>query len=401
MLWTRPAVTLRLIALLLISEFVRAGLIVAFLPLTAGKYGLSLAQVGSLVGAHYLMDALAKGPVGLLTQRLGIGGALIGSSLLGLAFILGVLGAVGFWPLLALAAVWGMGYAVLWPSVMAVSQQYALPGREARALSLTNLSVAPGIALGTLGVGQLMLRSPAPVPALLLWAQGAVIVLALSLWRQRLDSDQLDSGPTAGRPARDWLLQWRRVASLLPAAFAQMLAPGLFVTLFYPLLARLELNLGDLLGPGLLGGASLLGALLLSGRLADHYGPRRVLGPGLLLLALAFGLAGLSASFLTTWLWPLCALIGAGYGAFMAGWNGLVGQTLPPQQRAAAWGVVMATEALGYSLGPVLGGAVWASGGVRVFWLGAGVFLLAQLYYWLPGRALGQGRGSTVGASED
>ncbi len=69
----------------------------------------------------------------------------------------------------------------------------------------------------------------------------------------------------------------------------------------------------------------------------------------------------------------------------MAGWNGLVGQTLPPQHRAAAWGVVMATEALGYSLGPLLGGALWASGGVRVFWLGSGVFLLAQLYYWFSG----------------
>ncbi|WP_161882195.1 MFS transporter [Deinococcus alpinitundrae] len=395
MLWTRPAVTLRLIALLLISEFVRAGLIVAFLPLTAGRYGLSLAQVGSLVGAHYLMDALAKGPVGLVTQRWGIGGALISSSLLGLGFILSVLGGAAFWPLLVLAAAWGVGYAALWPSVMAVSQQYALPGREARALSLTNLSVAPGIALGTLGVGQLMLRLPASVPALLLWAQGAVMVLALSLWRQRLESRS-----TTSQQTQDWRLQWRRVASLLPAAFAQMLAPGLLVTLFYPLLARLNLNLSDLLGPGLTGGVCLLGALLLSGRLADIYGPRRVLGPGLTLLTLAFGLAGLSATFLTSWLWPLCALIGAGYGTFMAGWNGLVGQTLPPQQRAAAWGVVMATEALGYSLGPVLGGAVWASGGVRVFWLGAGVFLLARLYYWLPGRALGQVGGAVVTAED-
>jgi len=399
-------VTLRLIALLLISEFVRAGLIVAFLPLSAGRYGLSLAQVGSLVGAHYLMDALAKGPVGLLTQRWGIGGALIASSLLGLTFILSVLGGASFWPLLTLAAAWGVGYAALWPSVMAVSQQYALPGREARALSLTNLSIAPGIALGTLGVGQLMLRSPAQVPALLLWAQGAVMVLALSLWRQRLEGGQLESeppgrGPATNRQAQHWLLQWRRVASLLPAAFAQMLAPGLLVTLFYPLLSRLNLNLTDLLGPGLLGGACLLGALLLSGRLADTYGPRRVLGPGLMLLALTFGLAGLSATFLTTWLWLLCAGVGLGYGTFVAGWNGLVGQTLPPQQRAAAWGVVMATEALGYSLGPVLGGAVWASGGVRVFWLGAGVFLLAQLYYWLPGRALGQAGSGAVGTSND
>ncbi|AWN21911.1 MFS transporter [Deinococcus irradiatisoli] len=379
MLWTRLATALRFIALLMISEFVRAGLIVAFLPLVAGRLGLSSAQVGSLVGAHYLMDALAKGPVGLVTQRLGVGGALVGSTLLGFAVLLSLLAGAAFWPLLVLAAAWGVFYAALWPSVMAASQQYARPGYQARALSVTNLSVAPGIALGTLGVGQLMLRSPTQVPALLLWLQGAALLLALSLARQRLESPAV---------TERWNAQWRRVAALLPAAFAQMLAPGLMVTLFYPLLRRLNLTLGDLLGPAVLGGLCLLGALLLAGRLADKLSPRAVLGPGLLLLAATFGLAGWSAELLTRWLWPLCALIGLGYGTFVAGWNGLVGQTLPPQQRAAAWGVVMATEALGYSLGPVLGGALWASGGVRVFWLGGGVFLLAQLYYALSSKRL-------------
>ncbi len=298
-----------------------------------------------------------------------------------------MLNGAAFWPLLGLAATWGVGYAALWPSVMAVSQQYARPGREARALSITNLSVAPGIALGTLGVGQLMLRSPAGVPALLLGAQAVVVVLALSLATLKLSASD-----TQNQSVSQWKAQWNRVAALLPAAFAQMLAPGLLVTLFYPLLRLLHLNLSDLLGPGLLGGACLLSALLLAGRLADTLSPRVVLGPGLLLLAFTFGLAGLSAELLTHWLWLIAALVGLGYGTFVAGWNGLVGQTLPPQHRAAAWGVVMATEALGYSLGPILGGALWASGGVRVFWLGAGVFLLAQLYYWGLGRSLGRGR---------
>lgn len=364
----------------MLSECMRAGLIVAFLPLMAAQYGLSSAQVGSIVGIHYLMDALAKGPIGLITQRLGLGGALIGSSMLGLSVVLALLAKLPFWGLLALAALWGVFYAALWPSVMAISQQYALPSRQARALSVTNLSVAPGIVLGTLGIGQLMLHSPDVVPALLLSVQGAVLALSLSLWRQRLDADCGINQP--------WNTQWQKVAALLPAAFAQMLAPGLLVTLFYPLLKRLNLSLADLLGPAVLGGLCLLAALLISGRLADKLSPRAVLGPGLLLLAFTFGLAGYSAELLTRTLWLIAALIGFGYGTFVTGWNGLVGLTLPPQQRAAAWGVVMATEALGYSLGPILGGVLWQSGGVRVFWLGAGVFLLAQLYYWWLGQRL-------------
>ena len=390
MLWTRPALLLRLIALLLISECVRAGLVVAFLPLVAARYGLGPAQVGLIVGTHYLLDALAKGPMGLVTQRFGLGAALVGGSVLGAALLLSLLGGAGFLALLGLAAVWGLFYASLWPSVMATSQQYALEGKQARALSITNVSVAPGIALGALGIGQLMLHWPAVVPSVLLSGQGAALLLSLSVFSVRLRAEP-------GRQGLDhWKAQWQRVAALLPAAFAQMLAPGLLVTLFYPLLARLDLILTDLLWPGLLGGSALVAALLLAGRWADRHGPYTVLGPGLLLLSATFAWAGWSAQTLTAWLLPIAALLGVGYGLFVAGWNGLVGQTLPPQHRAAAWGVVMATEALGYSLGPVLGGALWQVGGVRVLWLAAGVFLLARLYY-----ALTAGQGRRAGLQPD
>ena len=378
--WNSPVLTLRFIALLMLSEFVRTGVVVAFLPLFAASHGLGSAEVGAVVSAHYLMDALAKGPMGVLTQRLGVSGAWLGSSLMGLALLAALLLGAPFWLLLLLAAAWGLLYAALWPGVMAVSQQYAAPGREARALSITSLSVAPSILLGALGVGQLMQRLPMQVPPLLLLVQGAAVLLALSVTGQRLSSAQL------GTPAH-WYDGWQRVAALLPAAFAQTLAPGLLVTLFYPLLAALNLGLRDLILPALLGAGVLLVTLLLSGRLADQVHPRTVLGPGLLLLALAFWLAGLPG-VLAGGLYPLAALLGAGYGAFMAGWNGLVGLTLPPHQRAAAWGIVMGTEALGYALGPLLGGAVYAAAGLRVFWLGALVFVLAQVYYWLPGKVL-------------
>ena len=209
---------LRFIGLLLLSEFVRTGLVVAFLPLmAAGRF--SPAQIGLLVSAHYLMDALAKGPMGAATQHLGLGRVLAGSSLLGLTVLIALLLGAPFWLLLLLAAAWGLLYAALWPGVMALSQQYASAGRETRALSLTSLSVAPAIALGVLGVGALMQRVPASVPPLLLGAQLAATALAISGLGVRL------SVPLSGLAA-GWQ-HWKRVAALLPAAFVQTLAPGL------------------------------------------------------------------------------------------------------------------------------------------------------------------------------
>ncbi|KEF34011.1 MFS transporter [Deinococcus sp. RL] len=378
MLWTRPVTMLRLLALLLLSELVRTGLLVSVLPQAAPGLGWGPAALGLVVGAHYLADGLAKGPLGWLAGRLGLGRVLALGAALGLGAVLGARLAPGpAWGALA-AAVWGLGYAALWPGVMSMSQALARPGYAARALALSGVAVAPAILAGVLGVGPLMAARPETAWALLAGAQGAALLLALGGLGLRL--------PEANAPAGSVWRGWRRVAVLLPAAFAQTLAPGLFVPLLYPLLARLGLGLGDLLGPGLLALAGFGIGLPLAGRLADRAHPRRALGPGLLLLALTFALAappGLEARLLL-----LAPLLGLGYGAFLAGWNGLVGRVLPPAHRAAAWGTVMAVEALGFALGPVLGGLTWAAAGPGgVFALGAAVFVLAEGYYLWPGRA--------------
>lgn len=379
MLWTRPLVMLRLLALLLTSELVRTGFVVSALPLAGPGLGLGAAVIGAMVGGHYLADALAKGPVGLVTERWGLGRVLTLGAALGLGAVLGTrLAPSPLWGVLGCAA-WGVAYAALWPGVMSASQTFARPGRTARALAASSLSVAPAILGGALGVGPLMQAHPDAAWTLLAGAQGVALLLALSLLGLRLPHSSLTGGSV-------WR-GWSRVAVLLPAAFAQTLAPGLLVTVFYPLLARLGLGLGDLIGPGLLALALFGLCLWGAGRLADHVHPRRALAPGLQGLALTFALAALPG--MEDRLWLLAPLLGLSYGAFVAGWNGLVGRVLPEAHRAAAWGTVMAVEALGYAVGPVLGGVAWASfGPAGVFTLGAAVFLLTEGYYLLPGRSL-------------
>ncbi|MFC4454853.1 MFS transporter [Deinococcus sonorensis] len=383
--WTAPLTVLRLVLLLMASEFVRTGLLVSYLPLVGREFQLSPAAVGLIFSVHYLADALAKGPIGLLTHRRGLGAVLLLASGLGLLLLTLLPQQPGVVPLALLSAVWGLCYAALWPGVMAAAQHYARPGRTARALAIASVSVAPAIGLGLLGVGQLMQRRPELAPGVLLGMQLLATLLALSLARLRLPA-VAPEGMAAGALVRG-RERWGRVAGLLPAAFAQTLAPGLLATVFYPLLASLGLHLSALIVPALLGVLLGLGSLWAAGRLADRLHPRAALTPGLLLLALTFFVAGLPG--LPDRLLLVTALGGLGYGAFIAGWNGLVGHTLPPEYRAAAWGTVMAVEALGYAIGPVLGGVMWAEyGQLGVFWLGTAVLLLVQGYYLWPGRAV-------------
>lgn len=382
--WSQPGTVLRLILLLMSSEFVRTGLLVSYLPLTAPDLHLTPAAVGLIFGLHYLADALAKGPVGVLTERWGLGRMLLLGTLLGLATLVLLHRSPGVVVLVVVAAVWGLCYAALWPGVMAAAQHFARPGMTSRALAVASVSVAPAIGLGLLGVGQLMQRQAELALPLLLGAQLLALLLALSLMSLRLPRT---AAPAAGVPRPPFRERWGRVGVLLPAALAQTAAPGLLATIFYPLLARLGLHLSQLILPALAGIVVGLVALWAFGRVADHRHPRAALTPGLLLLALTFFVAGLPG--LPERLLLVMVLGGVAYGAFIAGWNGLVGRALPAEYRAAAWGTVMAVEALGYAVGPLLGGVMWAAyGQAGVFWCGAAILLLVEGYYLWPGRAV-------------
>ncbi|MGY2894625.1 MFS transporter [Deinococcus sp. UYEF24] len=391
--WSQPATVLRLILLLMSSEFVRTGLLVSYLPLVAPELHLTPAAVGLIFGLHYLADALAKGPVGVLTERYGLGRVLLLGALLGLATLLLLHRSPGVTLLSLVSVTWGLCYAALWPGVMAAAQHYSRPGMTTRALAVASVSVAPAIVLGLLGVGQLMQRQPALAFPVLLGAQLLALLLALSLAGLRLPQTQAQQTQTAAPdsfgliPHQSFRERWGRVGVLLPAALAQTTAPGLLATVFYPLLTRLGLHLSQLVVPVLLGGVVGVAALWAFGRLADRRHPRAALTPGLLLLALGFFVAGLPG--LPDRLLLVTSLIGVAYGAFIAGWNGLVGHTLPAEYRAAAWGTVMAVESLGYAIGPVLGGVMWAAyGQMGVFWCGAALLLLVEGYYLWPGRAV-------------
>jgi MFS family permease len=110
------------------------------LPLLASAFGLSLAQVGLIRGAHRAAMAAFQIPAGILAERIGERGLLaFGTALAGAAFI--ALGyAHGFWAILAALFLAGAGSAVQHPLASTlVSRAYPVQGRRA-ALGTYNFS---------------------------------------------------------------------------------------------------------------------------------------------------------------------------------------------------------------------------------------------------------------------
>jgi FSR family fosmidomycin resistance protein-like MFS transporter len=110
------------------------------LPLLASAFGLSLAQVGLIRGAHRAAMAAFQIPAGILAERIGERGLLaFGTALAGAAFI--ALGyAQGFWAILAALFFAGAGSAVQHPLASTiVSRAYPIQGRRA-ALGAYNFS---------------------------------------------------------------------------------------------------------------------------------------------------------------------------------------------------------------------------------------------------------------------
>ena len=107
--------------------------------------------------------------------------------------------------------------------------------------------------------------------------------------------------------------------------------------------------------------------LLGCGRFADVWGHQRVLAWGLILSAVAFLCCGLAQTF------PLFlaarVLQGVGVALVLAAAPALVTLTVPPDTRGQALGIFQMSAAIGFALGPLLGGVLVDAFGWRAVYL--------------------------------
>ncbi len=107
--------------------------------------------------------------------------------------------------------------------------------------------------------------------------------------------------------------------------------------------------------------------LLGCGRLADLWGHERILTWGLATSALAFLLCGLAPTF--AWLLAARVLQGVAIALVFAAAPALVTLAVPPEERGRALGIFQMSAAIGFALGPPLGGILVDSFGWRAVYL--------------------------------
>lgn len=353
------------------------GLILSLLPLYVTQgLGLSLSTAGLAISAHYFVDTLLRTPSGWLADRVGVRRVLVAGSLVTLAALLILWHRPAPLGLVAAAALWGLGTAALWPSVVTGATSLAPPESRSSVMGMVFSAWLVGAGLGPVVVNFLINRSFVDAFAALLACIGLSVLTAATV--VRVPSPGTTPAET-GRPPV--LALASRVWPLFPGMFAQTMALGVLV----PVVSRF---IQEVLGFShtwyailLLGGGALTVVLLVPmGRLADRLGSRT-------LLVVGFAIAGLALLFLSkARSFPavmfLAAVLGVSYAVILPAWNGYLARVVPKDQEASSWGLFMTIEGMGMAAGPAIGAFLWSQvGPLAPFDLSAGILLTMSVFY--------------------
>lgn len=344
----------------------------AVLPVLLEKFHVPLALVGSLILALQGIGSLLQPLIGWKADRtggrsfvlVGLGMSALGASLIGLA--------PGYWPLIGLLLVAGLGSAAFHPQALA-SARALTHGREGLTMSFFLIGGELGRGIWPAAAGLLVMGLG--LHSLWLFAiPGALTLLVLARFTPRLPSEPSQAVRSAWASHRGPIL-----ALIAFVGLRGMVSYG--VVTFVPLLWHAR-------GGSLIAGASLISVMLVvgimgnffGGLLADRTGRRPVIVGSSLFSALFLSLFLFSQGL---WLWVSLAFLGIAVFS-TAPVTMLIGQDLFPKSHSMASGIALGVgNALGavavFGLGFV---AARSSIDASLWWL-AGLSLLGLPLAWV------------------
>ena len=153
------------------------------------EFGVSFAELGLAVALMSAVTAALQTPVGFLVDRHGARPFLVGGTLLMALSISAMAFAPGYWAILLLAVLSGVGNSVIHPADYAILGASIDKSRIGRAFAMHTFTGNLGFAAGPPVVAALLLVMDWR-PALLILGLLGVPVVAAILWQSRILQDQ-------------------------------------------------------------------------------------------------------------------------------------------------------------------------------------------------------------------
>lgn len=370
------------------------------LPIIGHELGLTFSQIGLIMTCQYIAAAVANVPGGVLVDTVGRKGLLMAVSLFWVGFPYFVMGFVtSYWMLLACIMAVGAGNSLWHPTAIPTLANH-FPARKGLVLSLHGMGGNAGDAIAPLVVGALLTVFTWRQVVMLNVAPGLVMSLLIFMF---LGSMQLASKKAKGGGAREaqpggqsladygrGLRELMRQRSLVllstSGAFRSMTQNALLV--FLPLFLARELGYSPVTIGACMFALQTAGfiAAPVAGHLSDRMGRRKVVMSSMAMTAvvlLAMAFAGRSVAFVA-----LIAVLGFFLYALRPVLQAWLLDSTPKNMGGSSIGVLFATQSLGASIAPLLGGLIADHYGLQAtFYFLAGTIVCANLLVLLMPRS--------------
>ena len=346
------------------------------LPIIGKELGLSYSQIGLIMTCQYVAGAVANIPGGVLVDTVGRKGVLMATSLFWVGFPYLLMGfAHSYLMLLGCVMLVGFGNS-LWHPTAIPTLARRFPERKGLVLSLHSMGGNVGDAIAPLAVGALLSVLTWRQAVVLNVAPGILIALLIFVFLGTMQLGARKAAPTAGTQSlRDYfrglpeLFSNRGLIVLATSSAFRSMTQNALLT-FLPVYLAYELGYSPFWVGACMFALQAAGfaAAPVAGHLSDRMGRRSVMITSMAMTAVVLvfmALAGKSAAFVF-----FVTVLGFFLYAIRPVLQAWLLETTPKTMGGTSIGVLFGAQALGSSVGPVLGGMVadrWGLGSAFYF----------------------------------
>ncbi len=361
------------------------------MPIIGKELGLSFSQIGLVMTCQYIAGAVANVPGGVLVDTVGRKGVLMAVSLFWVGFPYLLMGFThSYLMLLGCVALVGFGNS-LWHPTAIPTLARRFPERKGLVLSLHSMGGNVGDAIAPVVIGSLLAVLSWREVIVLNVAPGIVIALLIFVFLGTLrlgGSKRAASGEAQGS-AQSLADYFRGLAELFrsrglvllsaSSAFRSMTQNALLT--FLPVFLAYELGYPPFWVGVCMFALQTAGfaAAPIAGHLSDRMGRRSIMMTSMAMTAVVLvfmALAGKSLAFVA-----FIAVLGFFLYAIRPVMQAWILETTPKNMGGTSIGVLFGAQALGSSVGPLLGGVVGdAYGLAATFHFLAATIVLANLF---------------------